>query len=371
MRYILFTMLSIVVFWEYACSNSQKHILKNDKLEYDTISVPIDFPYLSFYYTSSLYAKKDRVFWAGYNHLAHSLDVVDITHQKTIESLSLDNEGPNAILKNQIGSFVFNDSLFVLKDFSNNLKFYSRTDGAICRKVTLFPSDEGWSSTYVGVLPGQFNNGFSMRLCGDTIVLPVFSKKENRMDDVIAISVNVRSFNVEHLNIVYPKEMKEDLGGYGSLTYPCLSMASDRIVYNFPYSSRIYSYLLDDNKVETLSLDSRMTRNQAVSKPDIEKRDTRRHFDYENMSLRFGEVYYDEKSDTYIRVHYDEKGSPFEEDKSYLMFYNCKNQQITEYSLPSCFSTRYYVSNGVVYFLLKNNSDDYLRFASINIEDVV
>ena len=171
-------MLSIVVLLGYSCSDSPRHIMKNDLLEYDTVSVPIDFPYIGFYYTSSLYAKKDTVFWAGYNHLTHSVDVVDITHRQTVESLNLDNEGPNAILKNQIGSFVFNDSLVVFKDFSNNLKFYSRSDGAIYRKVALFRPDEDWSGTYIGVLPGQFNNGFSMRLCGDMIVLPVFSKQE-------------------------------------------------------------------------------------------------------------------------------------------------------------------------------------------------
>ena len=368
MRYILFTMLSIVMFLGYSCSGSQKHIVKNDLLEYDTISIPIDYPYVSFYYTSSLYAKNDTVLWAGYNHLTHSIDFVDITHQRPMGSLNLDDEGPNAIFKNQIGSFVFNDSLIVFKDFSNNLKFYSRMDGVICRKVTLFPSDEDWSSTYIGVLPGQFNNGFSMRLCGDMIVLPVFSKKESRMDDVIATSVNVRNFLVEHLNIHYPEVMREDLGRYGSLTYPCLTISSDRMVYNFPYSSRVYSYLLDENKIETLSLDSRMTGNLSASKPKMEKRDARRNFDYENMSLRFGEAYYDEKSDSYIRVHFDEKDNPFDVEKSYLMAYNLKTQQVTEYSLPSCFSTRYYVSNGFIYFLLKNNSDDYLHFASINLE---
>ena len=67
-------------------------------------------------------------------------------------------------------------------------------------------------------------------------------------------------------------------------------------------------------------------------------------------------------------VHFDEKDNPFDVEKSYLMAYNLKTQQVTEYSLPSCFSTRYYVSNGFIYFLLKNNSDDYLHFASINIE---
>ena len=52
-------MLSIVMLLGYSCSGSQKHIVKNDLLEYDTISIPIDYPYVSFYYTSSLYAKND------------------------------------------------------------------------------------------------------------------------------------------------------------------------------------------------------------------------------------------------------------------------------------------------------------------------
>lgn len=94
------------------------------------------------------------------------------------------------------------------------------------------------------------------------------------------------------------------------------------------------------------------------------------NLDYESMSLRFSETYYDEESDTYVRVHHKEKSDFFEKDVSFLMIYKNGTGETIEYPLPPTFSTRYYVHGGQVYFLLNNSNDYELYFAVVDIDSL-
>ena len=372
MKSLLYVLLTFFLFVLNSCTDAKQKTVIGQSLDYDSISIALDYPYLGFYYgSSSIYANDNDVFWAGYNHLAHSIDIVSLTERQVVESIALESEGPNAIYYNKVGSFVFNDSLIVFKDFSNTLTFYSRNQKSVCKKIALFESDENWSVHYIGVLPGQFSNSYGMKMYDNMLVLPVYSKTKPSMSDVLTTSVNIENNEIKHLDIVYPKEMDGDIGNYGSLTYPCLSLSSDRVVYNFPYSSRIYSYMLESGDTESLFMESSMTSNRSEAKSNMEARDFRKHFDYEDMSLRFCEAFYDKYSDSYIRVHHDKKSSFDEDGKSYLMIYDCKTETSIEYSLPSSFYTRYYVADGFIYFLLNNNQDDYLHFSAINIKTLL
>lgn len=353
-----------------SCSNTQQKVVFKEKFEYDTLVIPIDYPYLSFYHTTALYEDGQKLYWGGYNHLTHSVDIFNLTERCTVESIELEPEGPNAIFKNKVNSFLFNDSLLVFRGYEGVIKIMNRKDRNICGKVTPFTPEENYRLTYRGVLPGQFCGGLNMRLCGNTMVTTVYPKGEPTIEDVLAISVHLINGNVEHLPVSYPKEMEGDLLEYGSMTYPYLTMSSDRIVYNFPYSSHVYVYNSDSKITEMLSMESSRTENLANRKPKINVKNIEGNLDYESMSLRFSETYYDEESDTYVRVHHKEKSDFFEKNVSFLMIYKNGTGETFEYLLPSTFSTRYYVHGGRVYFLL-NNSDDYeLYFAVVDIDSL-
>lgn len=352
------------------CSCTQQKTVFKETFGYDTLVIPIDFPYLSFYHNAALYEDGNSLYWGGYNHLMHSVDIFNLTERRVVESIELAPEGPNAILKNQVNSFLFNDSLLFFRGYEGEIKIMNRKDRNICGKVVPFTPEENYRLTYRGVLPGQFRSGSDMRLCGNMIVTNVYPKVEPTMEDVLATSIHFSTGNVEHLAISYPEEMEGDLFKYGSMTYPYLTMASDRVVYNFPYSSRVYVYNTDSGLTETLYLDSSRTGNQSEQKPEISVRNVEGNFEYESMSLRFCETYYDEKTDAYVRVHYKEKDGILDKDVSYLMVYKGDAEETFEYPVPSAFSTRYYVHEGHVYFLMNNSNDYELYFAVIDIDSL-
>jgi hypothetical protein len=141
--------------------------------------------------------------------------------------------------------------------------------------------------------------------------------------------------------------------------------------YNFFYSSQVYVAMKGSDEVQTFAMNSRATSNQSVPKDaNIDQRNFRGNFEYERMVLRFGEVNYDKQSDTYIRLHYDDRPSMFEDRDIYLMVYKCRTGEMLEYELPKEVTSRYFVVDGHVYFLLKNSADSHLYFAVVRLENL-
>ena len=198
--------------------------------------------------------------------------------------------------------------------------------------------------------------------------MPIFAKNGQKMDDALAVSVNLRTSEVERLPLAYPDAIKDDLGRYGSLTCPFFTVSEDRIVYNFPYSSQVYVFVPETGEVQTFAMNSNAIPNRAVPKDaNIKSRDIRKNAEYERMTLRFGEVYYDKVSDAYVRMHFSARSEMFSEQKLYLMVYRCKTGEATEYELPEYFSSRFFVVDGCVYVLLENHDDTHLRFATMKL----
>lgn len=349
-----------------ACSsgNGQKQTVSAGVLEYDSLSIPIDYPYLGFYHQTAHYKSGNTLYWAGYNHMLHSIEVFDLSRRSTVCSFELEPEGPNGIQRNMMEKFAMNDSLFVSYCYSLGIKVLSRVDGKMRNTIFPFSAEEDYQLHFRGSLDAAYSDGFGMRWDGESLVMPVFAKNGQKMDDAMALSLDIESSKWEKLPLAYPDVMKDDLGKYGSLTSPFLTVGEDRIVYNFPYSSQVYVFMKETGEVQTFFMNSNATSNRAEPKDaNIKARNFRENFEYERMTLRFGAVYYDKMSDAYVRMHFGAREEMFGEQDAYLMVYKCKTGEMMEYELPEHLSTRYFVVDGCVYIQLKNSDDTHLRFA--------
>ena len=69
-----------------ACTsgNHQKQTVSAGVLEYDSLAIPIDYPCLGFYYHTAHYKDGNTLYWAGYNHLLHTIEVFDLTNRQTV-----------------------------------------------------------------------------------------------------------------------------------------------------------------------------------------------------------------------------------------------------------------------------------------------
>ena len=364
--------VGILVSLLMACSSGQeqKQTVSAGVLEYDSLSIPIDYPYLGFYYRISCYEEGGNLYCAGHNHLMHSIEVFDLTNRRTVQSYELEPEGPNAVLKNQISDFVVNDSLFVFRGYRNDVKVLSRKDGTLLKTIMTLSPEDNYNLNFRGARDASYG-GAEMRWDEGRIVTPLFTKQKQTLEDKLALSVDLNTEKVEILPLSYPEEMKEDLGQYGSFTFPNFAIAEDRWVYNFAYSSRVYIYRKETGEVQMLDMKSNAT-PERPSPAGIKEgeRNIRKNVDFESTALRFCNVYYDRTADVYVRMHHAEVEDFMDKRKSYLMIHWCKTGETLEYEMPEELSAKYFVSGGRIYIELKNPDDVCLRFAVVDLKEL-
>ena len=355
-----------------ACSSGQeqKQTISAGVLKYDSLSIPIDYPYLGFYYRISCYEEGGNLYCAGHNHLMHSIEVFDLTNRRAVQSYELEPEGPNAVLKNQISDFVVNDSLFVFRGYRNDVKVLSRKDGTLRKTIMTLSPEDNYNLNFRGARDASYG-GAEMRWDEGRIVTPLFTKQKQTLEDKLALSVDLTTEKVEILPLSYPEEMKEDLGQYGSFTFPNFAIAEDRWVYNFAYSSRVYIYRKETGEVQTLDMKSNAT-PERPSPAGIKEgeRNIRKNVEFESTALRFCNVYYDRTADVYVRMHHAGVEDFMDKRKSYLMIHRCKTGETLEYEMPEELSAKYFVSGGRIYIELKNHDDVCLRFAVVDLKNL-
>lgn len=359
------TIFFLYAFMLFLVSCNTNSATKNDEnvLDFDTISIPIDYPYLSDYTLSSSCLKNDTILWSGYNHMTHSIDIFDITNKRIYNTIPLENDGPNGVIN--ISNYILNDSAIIFLDYQNLLTSISISRGLAFNKIEPL-SDTEYQINYNGLLSGTFNT--TLNINDNRLLLPIFPIKEQNIKDLLAISIDLSTNEKVKLPLIYPNEMKEDLSQYGSLTYISLMDYKDRIVYNFPYSSNIYIYWKENSLVETIKFNSNKTKNKS-DKNSADLGDYRALYEYENNSLRFREVYYDNNSNKYIRIHHDALEDKICRD-SYLMSYDNTRNFIKEYKLPDSFSHNYFIKDNKLFFLMKDTDDTELKFAIIDINNI-
>ena len=174
-----------------ACTSgsNQKQTVSAGVLEYDSLSIPIDYPYLGFYYQTAHYKSGNTLYWAGYNHMLHSIEVFDLTNRRTVQTFELEPEGPNGIARNMISNFAVNDSLFVFNTYHLGIKVLSWKDGKLRNTITPFSAEDAYQLIFRGTLDGTYADGFGMRWKGENVVMPIFAKNGQKMDDALAVSV--------------------------------------------------------------------------------------------------------------------------------------------------------------------------------------
>ena len=362
-----FHILAAVLIFLSSCNNSKTFKSEGDKgLCFDTISIAIDYPYLSSYTLHSSYVKLDTVFWSGYNYMTHCIDIFDITNKKVHKTIQLEKEGPNSIT--DFSNYILADTFLAFADYQNKISLFSIPNKIVYKRFSPVPNSK-YRLCYNGLLSGTYNSSISMRLHNNSLIYPVYPVKGQNVDDILAANLDLSTYQYSNLPIAYSDEMIEDFSQYGSLTYISLMNYKDRIVYNFPYSSNIYIYNKSNSQIKTIPLDSKQTKNKS-GKMTVSKRDYSEVFKYEDETLRFRETYYFDKNDKYVRIHHNDFNHNTNIRETYLIAYDDDTQEMREYKVPNLFSHIYFSTNESLVFLLNDSNDNELRFATVNINNI-
>jgi hypothetical protein len=159
---------------------------------------------------------------------------------------------------------------------------------------------------------------------------------------------------------------------------PYLLFWNNSLLFNFPFSSRIYKYDLLQKKLEEFNILSNYTKNESESlnfskfKGNYESFEIDKHFLY---SLHFHKIIYDPYKNLFYRIHsLPIENDPKNKSSNFMCIFNTKFEKIGEIKLPeiNLFINNYIPTEKGIVFQITNfdNIKDVnkLKFITLQIQ---
>lgn len=352
-----------------SCSNRTNHQSKtNIQQVFDTVSIDITGRELpNYYYTTGIIINSELINWVGYNNFEHCLDFYDLTTKKLTKKLQLDQQGPNGIKK--FGRFIFasEDSIIIQ---GNTCLYKIDTSGTVLERRTNSDLVNYGEFIFINMMEVGFPENNIAYENGKlyAYILPpesMFWEKDFYKKPIIA-SIDISTGLVRLLPIYYPEEASPNrLFGY--LLKPYIFCFDDELIYNFPFSSKVYRYDMEDEKLDIFDIPSDLTKNESTPldfslfKGNRESFAISEHF---LNALHFHKIIYDPFNELFYRVHtiVPDKNDVTKQRNNYLSIFDKDFQKVGEIELDKKLFINNYVpsENGVIFQIIPdyNNVSD-------------
>lgn len=302
---------------------------KISNISQDSIIIDISGHELPTYFNFSTLSNdtaSEYPIFVGYNSYEHRFDYFDLTYKKLLKKVSLNYEGPHGIRKFGNFCFISQDTILV---FESKYFYKISLNGIVYFRKNLFDLEKGRDFQFINEISVQFPEN---NLCYDhgrifSHVVPLkaqFWEKDFYEKPLIA-SISLENNSVNFLNIKYPDEANpERLFGY--LLKPYILKNGNDLIYNFPFSSKIYKYDLRSNSFSVFDGRSQFTKNESepldfnLFKGKLASHEIGKHF---INSLHFHKVVYDSHRNLYYRVHTKQVETPGNSNKPLTLKYLC------------------------------------------------
>lgn len=343
-----------------SCSEKQKNRIL-PLSDYDSISVKIDFPFLSNYTNLASYVHNGNVYVVGYNHHAHSLDFIDLSGGVN-SVVELQREGAHAVYAPV--SFCLTPQNIIWKDASGIV--WLSMEGLVKKRMPL-DSTEKFLMKPLGVTNASYVNISHLQ---GNVLFPISAVKLDN-DTKIGKIYNPDRDSLDFLPIQYPRSVVDNADNLGSLAFPAITGNVNKIVYNFPCSSIVYCYDMEKGVHTEFEINTSSI-NNIVQIDDFKSLSSRKRFESESTCERFGRAHYSPELGIYYRLHYGKKTHLFDKKREiYLMIYDVEKKCSVEYLLPSLFTGQYIVENDAIYFMYDNSDDITFQCAKIDLKKYV
>lgn len=351
-----------------SCNTAKVEVMD---LPYKLDSIAIDAPYLSAYTNGFIQADADLIFY-GHNHWQHSIEKINITKRKQEGSIKLEKEGPKGI--QWFGKFMIYQDQLVATNYHEyvstdiNLSNISRFRCDIIEAKNCMYAEDGqlFSNGTEGVHAANYSWLYSSR-DGKAIYVPVYpvgkTKASLKYRLPIGYKLSVVDGTIKLLNITYPKDLQEQSVEYLGLSRAqFVELEADRLLYNFPYCSKIFIYDAvtgETQEYKGTHLDEPVYVDPLRgAKNDVPVRE---RMEYEMKSQRFGRVFYHPVWDCYSRIEYEKENDDLFHQRYNLDILDKDLKVIKRYKLPFQFAECYPYDKGL-FFNIRNAENDDTQF---------
>lgn len=257
--------------------------------------------YVGSFCYSTIFREDGKEFLLAYNSPLHSIDILNLTDKQPSKQYILEKEGNNGVLPLRglayyKGNFIMEDNAYYLK-MNKEGKILSRIEkDKVYNQVGQFGRMKiGQNMYWMAYNFFHFNNETGE--IGVTLYSPVADEEGFSSIKMAVISADDWSV-VESIDVHYPDFIKKE-GNLKALNTVNLLLFKDRIIYNYPASSKVYDYNRKDKTTQEYDFPSAITESffkLTESGDDI-------------TSGYFFPLQYDEDRNTFWRLHYGYKSA--------------------------------------------------------------
>ncbi len=149
------------------------------------------------------------------------------------------------------------------------------------------------------------------------------------------LSLNKDNLKVYFLGAEFPNDIDEykqfeKLGL--NVIMPQLLFWDNYLIYNYPYSNKVYRFDLSKNKTNEIIVPSKNSKPKIT--PLNKNPDFGQIIDHLNTEVAYGAIQYWNKFNVFIRIHRHQRSTSQEEAKYYLMIVDSEFRPILESLLP-------------------------------------
>ena len=345
----------------FSCNNDNS-IISNKMssrniTELDVISNSIELTeeYLNNYYTQTAFSNDGNDYIVAYNHKTHHIDLFNLT-TKEKHTIQLHTEGQSAIPQRVDALYAKTPNTIWIYAIGN--VYLLNNEGEIDKKYNL-PVDEG---EHIINNANYSNATIKLDYDADNNSLRYVTVDMSDKSYFYISEFDLETETVKKTELPYT-EAEQGIGEkFGWMQHPNVTYRNNRVIYNFPFNSNVYTLNLDTQEMDSFGGKSKFTKN-TTSETDLASMDN--WFKHTVENVHFYEVNYDTHKDCYYRLHSEgvdfnsnvEMGELLKTKRLYLTIFDGDLKVINEFQLAK---DKYRLSGGDVLlgglFLINDSS---------------
>ncbi|HZJ79619.1 MAG TPA: DUF4221 family protein [Dysgonamonadaceae bacterium] len=359
MNHKLILLSSLIIL--LSCNNdntiiSNKKSSKNiTELDVTSSSIELTEEYLNNYYTQTAFSNDGNDYMVAYNHKTHHIDLFNLT-TKEKHTIQLHAEGQSAIPQRVDALYANTPNTIWI--YAMGSVYLLNNEGEIDKKYNL-PVDEG---EHIINNANYSNATIKLDYNAESNTLRYVTVDMSDKSYFYISEFDLETETVKKTELPYT-EAEQGIGEkFGWMQHPNVTYRNNRVIYNFPFNSNVYTLNLDTQEMDSFGGKSKFTKN-TTSETDLASMDNWFRHTIENV--HFYEVNYDTHKDCYYRLHSEgvdfnsnvEMGELLKNKRLYLTIFDGDLNVINEFEFAK---DKYPLSGGDVLlgglFLINDSS---------------
>lgn len=342
-----------------SCARREENIRSAFKKE--TVVIPIAAPQLDNYYVYHTAPKDGDNFLYGYNYLANTIDIFNVSARRFERSVPLSREGPLSIIK--VDGLTKIDAHLLLVGDGAIFRLDLRTD-ELEKVMPIHEVERGLPSNvrlFLGnhwSLEQDSENGLFFSI----VHLPI----HEYFDRSLVARVDIDARRVEQLPLFLPPWSYLE-NNFGLMYEVFFTYKAPLLYYNFPFSDSVYVFNILDHRFDSYRVPCARIASTAQSLPVTAGLDRGKYIEHKSDAVYYMGIETWPERDWHYRFQVDAHRPDSEERPVYLTLFAEKGRILSEYRLSPREKTRAFTHGDSLFLFNESPYADQMSFTVLTL----